>query len=136
MNSAWIGWAIAATAVAVGYLSYGWPGVLLAFTVLVFGLLLQFSRSLRALRQAGQRPVGQVASAVMLNSRLAHGMTLMQVLKLTGSLGRQVREVPETWAWADAGGDEVQIELHGGKLQRWELTRAATPEASADTPPA
>lgn len=126
MNNAWLGWGLGAAAVAVGYASYGWPGVVLALTVVAFVLLLQFSRALRALRQAAGRPVGQVANAVMLNAKLQKGMRLPDVLKLTGSLGRRVAQEPETWAWADAGHDEVQVVLHGGRVSGWELKRAAT----------
>jgi hypothetical protein len=122
---AWIGWLLAVAAVAVGWAGYGWRGVALAATVIVFWLLLQFSRSLRVLQQAARRPMGSVASAVMLHSKLSPGMTLPQVLKLTGSLGREVSNPPEVWAWADAGGDEVQVELQAGRVARWELKRAA-----------
>ena len=124
MNQGWLGWALVAAAVAVGYASYGWQGVALALTVTVFWLLLQFSRGVRALRDASGRPVGEVPNAVMLHSKLAQGMRLAQVLKLTRSLGRVLSQAPETYAWADAGGDEVQVVLHGGRVKRWELKRA------------
>ncbi len=121
----WIGWVLAVAAVAAGWVGYGWRGVALAVTVIVFWLLLQFSRSLRVLQQAARRPVGSVPNAVMLHAKLAAGMTLPQVLKLTASLGRQVATEPETWAWADEGGDEVQIVMQAGRIERWELKRAA-----------
>jgi hypothetical protein len=62
-------------AVALGYVQYGWPGVVLAVSGIVFWLLLQFTRALRAMRTAGGAPVGHVASAVMLQagSRRASG---------------------------------------------------------------
>jgi hypothetical protein len=126
MNNAWIGWALAVAAIAAGYVGYGWPGVLLAISVIVFWLLLQFSRALRTLRRAAQKPVGTVASAVMLSTRLQKGMRLPDVLKLTGSLGRRVAEEPETWAWADGGADEVQVVLQAGRVSAWELRRALT----------
>jgi hypothetical protein len=50
LNSALVGWALAVAAVAAGYVGYGWPGVVLAVTVVVFWLLLQFSRALRVMR--------------------------------------------------------------------------------------
>ena len=80
---------------------------------------------MQVLRRAADTPVGYVGSAVMLHSKLSRGMTLPQVLKLTGSLGREVSAQPEIWAWADAGADEVQVELQGGRVTRWELKRAA-----------
>lgn len=127
------GWALAAAALAAGYASYGWPGVLLAVTLVVFWLLLQFSRALRAVRNAGDAPVGSVASAVMLNARLQRGMTLAKVLALTRSLGERV--VPpgpgadESWRWRDDGGVAVVAHLAQGRLLRWELQRPPSAEA-------
>jgi hypothetical protein len=125
MNAA-LGWALAVAALATGYSVYGWPGVLLAVSVIVFWLLLQFSRSLRVLRMAAGSPVGSVASAVMLHAKLQKGHRLPDVLKLTKSLGRRVGESenPETWAWADEAGDEVQVHLQGGSVTDWQLIRA------------
>lgn len=120
------GWALAVAAVVGGWLVYGWPGVLLAVTVVVFWLLLQFSQALRTLRIASQRPVGKVPSAVMLNAKLHAGMRLPQVLRLTLSLGRRVSEEPEVWAWADDTGDEVRVALQNGRVASWELQRAGT----------
>lgn len=124
MNAATIGWALAVAAIAVGYVGYGWRGVLLAITVVVFWLLLQFSRALRVMRLAAQAPVGQVPSAVMLHAKLQPGMPLMAVIKLTRSLGRKVRDEPETFAWRDESGAEVEIEFAGGRCKVWRLTRA------------
>ena len=118
------GWALAAIAFVAGYLSYGWPGLFLALTIVVFWLLLQFSRTLRVLRQAGNAPVGHVQSAVMLHSKLHVGMPLVKVLPLTQSLGRKVSETPEVWAWADNTGAQVELHFEAGKLARWELTRS------------
>lgn len=127
--TAWVGWGLAAAALATGYASYGWPGVVLALGVVVFWLLLQFSRALRALRQASGRPVGQVPNAVMLHAKLRSGLKLAQVLALTRSLGQRVTDTPETWAWRDDGGDEVQVELHDGRVTAWRLLRS---DAAAD----
>jgi hypothetical protein len=125
--TAWLGWALAVAAVAVGYAGHGWPGVLLALGVVVFWLLLQFSRALRVLRAASLRPVGTVANAVMLQARLRTGLRLPQVLALTRSLGSKVAEDPETWAWRDEAGDEVQVELRAGRVAAWRLRRSAGP---------
>ena len=124
MNSALLGWGLTAAAVITGYLIYGWRGVALAVTVTVFWLLLQFSRALRALREATGRPVGQVPSAVMLNVKLHAGMRLPDVIRHTRSLGRKLGDAPETWAWADAAGDEVHVVLINGRITAWELKRA------------
>jgi hypothetical protein len=129
-------WGLAAAALGVGWLSYGWQGLVLAVTIIVFWLLLQFSRALRALRKAGNAPVGRVASAVMLHSRLREGMTLVQVLALTGSLGERV-EPPaggdESWRWRDEGDLSVTVHLSAGRTRSWVLQR---PEAEAVAPPA
>lgn len=123
MNGAWVSWALAVAAFATGYVSYGWKGVALAGTVAFFWLLLQFNQSLRVLRNASARPIGTVPNAVMLNARLNKGMRLPDVLKLTLSLGRRVADEPEVWAWADEGGDEVEVQLDNGRITHWELKR-------------
>ena len=123
MNIA-IGWVLAALAMALGYRQWGWPGVALAVTVVVFWLLLQFSRALRVLRRAGKSPLGHVDSAVTLHSRLQHGQRLPQVLALTHSLGIKLSDDPETFEWRDAGGDAVRLEFAAGKLAQWHLLRA------------
>jgi hypothetical protein len=135
LNNPLIGWALAALAVAVGYLQWGWQGVVLAVTVIVFWLLLQFSRALRVLRNAGQSPVGVVPNAVMLHAKLQRGQRLPAILKVTKSLGKKVADDPETFEWRDAGGDAVRIELRAGRLDRWTLQRAAdAPNQTPDTP--
>ena len=121
-------WGVAAAALAAGWFSYGWRGGVLALTVIVFWLLLQFSRALRALRNAGSAPVGRVASAVMLHSRLREGMTLAQVLALSGSLGERVDSrcegADECWRWRDEGDVGVSVVFRGGRTVSWQLTRS------------
>jgi uncharacterized protein (DUF58 family) len=118
-----LGWALAVLATATGYWAYGWRGVLLAVTVVVFWLLLQFSRALRVMRLAAQAPVGVVPSAVMLHARLGSGMRLMDVVAITRSLGRKVSDEPETFAWRDESGAEVEIEFVDGRCNQWRLAR-------------
>jgi uncharacterized protein (DUF58 family) len=118
-----VGWGLAVVGIAAGYVGWGWPGVVLGVTVVVFWLLLQFSRSLRVLKQAAGSPVGHVDSAVMLHSKLKAGMPLLQVLVLTRSLGTRLSETPERWGWADPGGARVSLEFDGGKLASWQLSR-------------
>jgi hypothetical protein len=126
-----VGWGLAVLAVAAGWWGYGWQGVVMAISVIVFWLLLQFSRAMRAMKAAATSPKGRVGSAVMLNARLKAGMTLMQVIALTESLGEQVSESPETWAWSDEGGSRVSLVFEGAKLQSWQLVR---PEDKAESP--
>lgn len=129
--NATLGWGLALLAFVAGYVGYGWRGVFLALTVVAFWLLLQFSRSLRVLRDAAGRPVGSVASAVMLHARLHEGMRLPEVLKLTRSLGQKIADEPdETFAWTDPGGDSVHVQLREGRLARWSLHRGSDPPPS------
>jgi hypothetical protein len=118
-----IGWALAVAALGVGWLAYGWRGLVLALSVVAFWLLLQFSRSLRALRNAAQSPVGHVDNAVMFNAKLHAGMRLPQVIALTRSLGRKESDHPEVFVWRDGGGDEVELVFEAGRCTRWELRR-------------
>ena len=123
--NALFGWALAGGVLALGSWQYGWRGALMAASVIVFWLLLQFGRSLRVLRSAAGRPTGTVDSAVMFQARLRVGLTLMRILPLAGSLGTRLAESPETWAWQDGGGDRVELVLQGGRLQHWRLRRRA-----------
>jgi len=116
------GWLLAAAALAAGYVMLGWQGVLLAGTMIVFWLLLQFSRALRAVRNAADAPVGSVRSAVMLQSRLRTGMTMPQVLALTRSLGEEAAG-NDVWRWCDGGGVTVTVRFVRGRVSDWTLDR-------------
>ena len=130
-----VGWALAVVAVALGYVQWGWQGVVLALTLVVFWMLLQFSRAMRAMRQASQSPVGHVDSAVMLHAKLRKGMRLLEILPLTRSLGVKVADEPETFRWTDGAGDAVVVELFGGRTTKVTLQRQA-PEGPGDSPAA
>jgi len=125
----YVGWTLAGLAVAASWHAYGWQGVVMAVSVIVFWLLLQFNRAMRAMKNAAQAPKGQVGSAVMLNAKLKAGMTMMQVIGLTRSLGERIGEKPETWAWADEGQSRVTLVFERGRLRRWELVRPESPTA-------
>ena len=129
----WFGWALAAAALFIGWRSYGWPGVALAFSVIVFWLLLQFSRSVRVMRGASESPVGHVDSAVMLNAKLREKQPMLEIVKLTKSLGQRVSNEPEVWRWADDGGSSVEITFVNGRCTRWVLQRPPkTADAAAE----
>ena len=130
-----LGWMLAPVALVVGYWQYGWPGVVLAFTVIVFWLLLQFSRAMRAMRLAGAAPVGRVGSAVMLQSRLREGMRLLELIQITRSLGQKLSDQPETFRWQDESGASVEVELVNGRVSRWRLSREAQDEAAHEIAP-
>jgi hypothetical protein len=139
--NATMGWVLAAAAVGAGWFSYGWPGLALAISVVVFWLLLQFSRAMRVMRQAAGSPVGRVPSAVMLQARLKTGQTMLQVLTLTRSLGHKqplpadAAPADEAWAWEDEGGVRVLLMFGGGKLLRWTLERPSEDAAAAASGP-
>jgi hypothetical protein len=122
-----VGWALAAAALLVGWLSYGWRGLVLAISVIAFWLLLQWSRTLRVLRNAARSPLGHVDSAVMFNAKLSVGLRLPDVIGMTRSLGRKVSEQTaqggEVFAWRDGGGDEVELTFVDGRCTRWQLRR-------------
>jgi hypothetical protein len=120
-----LGWALAALFVALAWQAYGWRGALAAFSAVVFWLLLQFNRVTRSMRAASQRPVGHVDNAVMLHAKLQPGMTMLEVIALTRSLGRKLGEGEDDWAWSDDGGSTVRLHFARGKLARHELDRPA-----------
>jgi len=113
---------LAGGAVIAGWWAWGWQGLLLSGSVIVFWLVMQFTRALRVLRHASQRPVGHVDSAVMLQSRLEHGMNMQELIALTGSLGTRLGELDD-WQWSDSGGNTVVVHLRRGKVVRWSLVR-------------
>ena len=88
MNSK-LGWFLVAVAFAAGGWYYGWQGLVMAFTVTVFWLLLQFGRALRVMKNAAEAPVGLVTNAVMFQARLRPGLGMLQVVGMTKSLGRR-----------------------------------------------
>ena len=138
--SAAVGWALALAALVAGYVGYGWRGVVLALSVVVFWMLLQFSRALRAMREAAGRPVGRVDNAVMLHAKLRTGLRLVDVMKLTRSLGQPAtdsdRPEPEVFVWSDEAGDSVRVELRAGQVSAWALQRAdASPAGSSPASP-
>lgn len=127
MSATW-GWTLALVAIVLGWFQWGWQGVILAISVVVFWLLLQFSRAMRVMRQAAGAPIGHVDSAVMLNARLRQGMRLMEIIPLTRSLGQAVEGEPaasEAFTWTDTSGASVRVQLVGGRLRQWVLERPA-----------
>ena len=110
----------------VGYANYGWAGVALVGGGILMFLLLHFTRTLKVLKRAADRPVGHVASAVMLNAKLKPGMTLLHVTAMTRALGElrsDPQAQPEHYRWSDAGQSFVEAEFVAGKLRVWQLVR-------------
>ena len=111
---------------ALAYRSYSWQGVLVVISVLVFGLLLHFSRMMQVLKRAANRPIGYVDSAVMLNAKLKPGATLLHVVAMTRALGllKSVKDAqPEVFEWKDGSDSVVTCTFVGGKLAHHVLVR-------------
>jgi len=106
--------------------SYQWPGVALVGSGIVMWILLHFTRILTILKRATDRPIGSVASAVMLNAKLKKGVNLMHVIAMTRSLGALQSEKdaqPEVFRWTDNGDSHVNCTFTAGKLTEWVLHR-------------
>ena len=115
---------------ALAYRSYGWPGIAVVVTFLVFGMLLHFTRLMTILKRAANRPIGHVDSAVMLNAKLKHGATLMHVVAMTRSLGllKSAKDAqPEVFEWKDGTDSVVTCTFVGGKLTSHVLARPVQP---------
>ena len=110
----------------LAYRSYGWPGVAVVVSVLVFGMLLHFSRMMQVLKRAANRPIGHVDSAVMLNAKLRPGATLLHVIAMTRALGALQSakgEQPEVFRWTDGSESHVTCTFVGCKLSHHVLVR-------------
>ena len=125
----------------LAYRSYGWAGVALVGGAIVMFLLMHFNRTMQVLKRAADRPIGTVASAVMLNAKLKPKVTLLHVIAMTRALGelRSPKDTqPELFRWTDAGGSWVDVSFAGGKVTEWTLVRpqAIEDEAAAGAPSA
>ena len=112
----YLGWTLAAVFAFAAWRAYGLAGLAFAASAIVFWLLLQFNRTVRVMKNAADSPVGHVPSAVMFNATLRKGMTMLQIVTKTESLGRKV----------------VQIHFEAGRLARWQLERPATDSAASN----
>ena len=111
---------------------FGWPGIAMAAGGVVMWILLHFTRLMTILKKAANRPIGHVASAVMLNAKLKKGMSLMHVIAMTKSLGELQTPKdtqPEVFQWTDPGQSTVACTFVSGKLMDWSLTRPAADES-------
>jgi hypothetical protein len=118
-------------ALGVAWQAWGAIGLALVATGLVTWVLLHFTRALQVLKRAADRPIGFVASAVMLNAKLKKGCNLLHVVALTKSLGELQSpkdSQPEIFRWTDEGKSFVECEFRGGKLVQWALTRPNQPD--------
>jgi hypothetical protein len=110
--------------------AFGWPGIALAVGGVVMWILLHFTRMVTILKKAANRPIGHVASAVMLHAKLQKGVNLMHVIAMTRALGKQLTEKdtqPEVYSWTDTSQSVVTCTFVGGKLTEWALVRPEQP---------
>jgi hypothetical protein len=128
-----LGWLLAALFTFAAWRAYDFAGLAFAASAIVFWLLLQFNRAVRVMKNAADSPVGRVPSAVMFHAGLARGMTMLQIVTTTKSLGRKVAGGDDDWRWSDDGGASVVLHFERGRLVRWQIERSA--EAEAEPPP-
>jgi hypothetical protein len=131
--------ALAIGAIAVAYLNFKWTGVALVASGLVTWALLHFSRMMHVLKRAADRPIGYVASAVMLNAKLQPKATLLHVVAMTKSLGelQSPKDTqPEVYRWTDGSKSHVTCTFLSGRLQTWLLFRPEPPDDEAKHPSA
>ena len=126
---------IVAAAFVMAHTYYQWSGVAIVASGLVTWALLHFSRMMQVLKRAANRPIGYVASAVMLNAKLQKGKTLMHVIAMTKALGELLSvkdEQPEVFRWTDGTQSHVTCTFLNGKLQSWALFRPGQAEEQAE----
>ena len=123
---------------AYGYHAFAWMGFFLVLGGLVMWALLHFTRLVKVLERAANRPMGYVDSAVMLNAKLKTGVNLMHVIALTRSLGEQISpkdEQPEVFRWRDNSLSVVTCVFQDGRLQSWTLERPSDNPAATEQAP-
>jgi len=118
-----IGWVLAAVLGVVSFEAYGWPGLALAVSVVFFWLLLQFNRAIRVMKNAAGSPLGEIPNAVMFHAKLQTGLTMLQIVTRTKSLGKKVEGSADDWVWHDAGGSSVRLRFERGRLKSWQIER-------------
>ena len=118
-----LGWILAAVLAVASFEAYGWPGLALAASAIVFWLLLQFNRAVRVMKNAADSPLGEIESAVMFHAKLQAGLTMLQIVTRTRSLGRKVEGSDDDWVWHDAGGSSVRLHFERGRLKTWQIER-------------
>ncbi|MCE9659955.1 MAG: hypothetical protein K8R60_15450 [Burkholderiales bacterium] len=118
-----LGWALAALLAVASFEAYGWPGLAMAASAIVFWLLLQFNRAVRVMKNAADSPLGEIESAVMFHAKLQTGLTMLQIVTRTKSLGRKVEGSDDDWVWSDPGGSSVRLHFERGRLKRWQIER-------------
>ena len=118
-----LGWALAAALAVASFEAYGWPGLAMAVSAIVFWLLLQFNRAVRVMKNAADAPLGEIENAVMFHAKLERGLTMLQIVTRTRSLGKKVEGSDDDWVWHDPGGSSVRLHFERGRLKSWRIER-------------
>jgi hypothetical protein len=128
---------LGAVLIVMAHRAYGWPGVALVAGAIVMWMLLHFTRLMKVLQRASDRPVGFCDSAVMLNAKLRPGVNLLHVVALTRALGELLSDKdaqPEVYRWTDGTASHVTCEFVNGKLVKWQLVRPQTGDEAGPAP--
>ncbi|MEX1167409.1 MAG: glycerate kinase [Hydrogenophaga sp.] len=120
----WLFPALAAALAYAAWRSYGWPGLILAVLMLSFWLMLHFTKLMRLLRTVADRPMGRVSDANALAQRLKQGMPLVDVMRMTLSIGllrSSPNTDPEVRSWSDEAGRTAVCTFEHGRLVSFRL---------------
>ena len=120
--------ALAGTALFAGWGMLGWPGLVLAVTVIAFWMVLQFNRATRQMRNVADRPKGMVDSVITLQAKLGHGMTMEQVLEISQSLGQRLDDIGGEWMGRDSDGNHIFGPCRRVGVVRWHASRTDMPD--------
>ena len=127
--------------IGVAWRWHSWSGVALVVGGIIMWMLLHFTRMMKVLQRAADRPVGYCDSAVMLNAKLKPGVNLLHVMAMTRAIGEQLSQEgadPELFRWTDSTASHVTCEFKAGKLVQWSLYRppeAGSSETGKSVPP-
>ena len=130
-------WVLALVLLAAAWHRFGLAGLALAGGALLFWLLLQFTRAMTVMKSAARRPRGYVRDAAQLHRRLRPGISLLDLMRATGSLGVLASpegEQPEIYHWTDSAGVCLVCRFDNGRLVSHELTRVDGPDSAPVQP--
>jgi hypothetical protein len=117
--SGWTKAGLALAALLLGGWLLAWQGVIFAMAGIVAWLVWEMVQLARLMKLAGAAPLGSVADAEALHARLREGLRLEELLRLTGSLGQKLPGPVKAYAWQDAQGRRVEVQLVKGRVSVW-----------------
>jgi len=121
-----------------GWKSYGWQGLLLALLMSSFWVLLHFTKLMRLLRAAANRPLGAVDDVRVLQGRLKLGMPMHEVVRQSACLGKREAGASdgtsEDFVWHDPQGRTLHLRFDHGRLRRIERRDAPAADQPGSQP--